>query len=198
MSIESDYMARTCQIVRESWFPEHVAVQSIFENSGKHPMRFLQWQKNGTSNYLVRYFLHMGTLMVNGDLGSATYRWSFEPGITDTFEWIAKCDFHYFASKLEGLNGAGEGRTWDPRILEKRGFEVLTYQPGLSNYPASLRDEWRDNINDRDDWNRWIWDNIEKIGYDRAASLAEMGFVPNPRVIGHWMGLRMAFGKDKP
>lgn len=190
MNIEKKYFDDTCKMIREHWFPKHrVSLRQYNELGGQlQPIHELLYRQPDTSNYLVRYFLHLGTLFVSGDIGEATYRWSYEKDRT-SLDWIAHCDFGYFASKLCGLNGAGHGKTWDHSILKQRllASDAIT---------GRLMDKARGLMGDRDEWNRFLWDEIGDIGYDLASQMSEWGLVPNSRVIGHWIGLRRAFGCD--
>jgi hypothetical protein len=193
MSIESDYFQRTVAMIKEHWFPSHVASIVKYEvtiwRATDPPIHSLIWAKPGTSTYLVRYLLLNSTLIVTGDIGSAIYRWGHDKDMG--FEWIAKCDFQYFASKIEGLN-RGESREWHPDVCEQRASEFF------KGKHRRVKD-WDSYSGFASEWSQYIHDN-EKLfgGFEGCSHAAEWGLVPSNRCIGHWMGLRLAMGVEKP
>ena len=194
MSIEHDYFQRTVGMIREEWFPQHAARIVRYEaplNGDIHnpPIHSLIWAKPGTSTYLVRYILINSTLVVTGDLGSAIYRWGHDKEIG--FEWIARCDFCYFASKIEGLNRV-ELREWCAEVCELKAREFFGAKFDRNAH-------WRGATDFSQEWVKFIGANQKLFrSWDGCSDAAEWGLVPSNRCIGHWMGLRLAMGVDKP
>jgi hypothetical protein len=186
------YIEQTMEMARDEWFKNHRAENHDFmANYGAGiPNRVgsishIRWANPENSNYLVLYFLYGSTLFVTGDLGSAVYRWTQTP--PTGFIWIANTDFSYFAEKHAGLR-SGDTTTWNPDICLQR---AKSYFAGQRKF--RLKREWQNAAQQgREEWQRFIWDNINSLGYDAAAELSEFGLVPDNRCIGHWLGLKMA------
>jgi hypothetical protein len=191
MSIESDYFQQTVAMIKEHWFPKHVASIVKYEvtiwRATDPPIHSLIWAKPGTSTCLVRYLLLNSTLIVTGDIGSAIYRWGHDKDMG--FEWIAKCDFQYFASKIEGLN-RGESREWNPDVCEQRAREF---------FEGQRNEDWTPHTGFSEEWRQFVGDNQKLFdGWEGCSDAASWGLVPSNRCIGHWVGLRLAMGVEKP
>lgn len=193
MSIESDYFERTVAMIKEHWFPKHQSDVSFRDSPIVPPDRnqrihVLRWANSENSNYLVLYFLYQSTLMVTGDIGSAIYRWGHDKDMG--FEWIAKCDFQYFASKIEGLR-TGESREWCPEVCEQRAREFFKGK-------RMRNADWTRYSGFSEEWRQYVHDN-EKLfgGFEGCSDASQWGLVPSNRCIGHWVGLRMAMGIAK-
>lgn len=183
---DQDYMRQSIDMIRERWFPNHMALRDELISNGTARtgnIQTLRWQNPRNSNYAVLYFLHRSTLFVSGDIGSAVYRWSVHDQIS--LQWIARCNFSYFAEKIEGLDGSEQGEQWRSDIAEIRAKEHFRDQRAFPLH-------WQDHIHTRDEWWAYVW-GLSDCDNEIKNQLLNLGFVPHSRVIGHWLGLRMAF-----
>lgn len=194
MSIERDYFQRTVAMIKEHWFPKHQADISfrdtpLIPSDPDQRIHVLRWANPENSTYLVSYFLYRSTLMVTGDIGSAIYRWGHDKEMG--FEWIAKCDFQYFAEKIEGLNRS-ESREWCPEVCEQRAREFFKGK-------RQRNQDFTSYTGFSEEWRQYISAHLKIFGgFDGASYASEWGLVPSNRCIGHWMGLRLAMGVEKP
>ena len=100
--------------IRNDWFKTHVAKfdETTFSDGTK--ILRLDWRRPGEVWYWVRYIISGRFLMVCGDIGEAVYEWSENL----TWEFLAGCDSHYFASKCMASECGRGGRTWDSEVAE--------------------------------------------------------------------------------
>lgn len=200
------HIERSEEMIRKNWFPKHRADKITYPESthllqSNHlvpptrpgPIEFLLWGQPGTSNCRVHYYFHASTLMVTGDLGSATYRWSYESDMN--MEWVSKLNLDYFAGKTETLQGRGQPKQWDSRVAVQRGIEWFNEEEN-KQYLKEI-DDWQSYISSKEEWANFLAADSNPVFDTRSplieAGASEWGDVLDIRCIGHWLGLKLAF-----
>jgi hypothetical protein len=92
----------------ERMFADHIAT---LQHHG--PIDYLRWKKPESGVFAIRYYLHGGILMINGDVGDAILQWSHSESDPKSFAWIAECNFGYYASKLQASAYGRDGKVWN-------------------------------------------------------------------------------------
>ncbi len=92
----------------ERMFKDHIAT---LQQHG--PIEYLRWKKPDTGIFSIRYYLHGGILMINGDCGDAILQWNHSESDPKSLAWIAECNFGYYASKLQASAYGRDGKKWN-------------------------------------------------------------------------------------
>ena len=189
------------------WFKNH---RASLEKHG--PVEILRWREPGSGIFAVNYtigFRH-GLLAVDGDIGEAIYRWNAD------LKWpfLTGCSLGYFAEKCKASETGHEFRQWYPQKAqaEIHEHEYFFVNDSPSDFPAFNKNknvllraagsshEWDHALHDL---NEGV-DGVEAVlGYDWVETWPEVGYDHHLRLIGHWLGLRMAWeqlqaGKEAP
>lgn len=171
--------------IRSRWFPGHIAT-FIHHADG---LDELVWKKPDSGTYGVRYLLYCGTLFVTGDIGLAAYQWG---GACEriTFEWLAKCDLHYFHEKLEASESGREYVTFDFDAAVKNLREEVA-----NGLPKGLLDgiEWVEE--DEHAFIAHLRDTSEDIDGETIGGLIDAGQNLSLRCAGHLVGIQMAIAQ---
>lgn len=184
------YVTRHSEIIRNEWFRSH---QARILAESETTSRTFEWRHPTWWAYGMRFILHEQWLMVVGDLGEATYRWSER--ITPAF--LAGLDFGYFRSKCQASEN---GRGFDLFDAEA-GKEALMAEWQSLDEPHS---KWSAVLHELaakvgqcsclDEWRRTVGDYYESgdIDAESASEAVKMAVFPHPRQIAHWLGVKMA------
>lgn len=191
------------QDLKERWFKNHKAEQHLFYD-GDRVITQIVWKAPDTVVNSIYYFIWGATLMVCGDLGEAIYRWS--GGIN--LKFLAGCNQDYFREKCCGLSGQPEEvYSWDEDACRAEVESILVEPNGwwdgellVAKRKVFEEENGKSFMASQDEWAGWLRcheDEFIKGWWDGPAS---WGRVTNIRVLGHLVGLKMAWeqlGEDK-
>lgn len=181
-------------------FPEHTSYPSASGLTSALP-KMVIFMKPGTGMYYVKLVLSGGTLFVDGDIGSAAYRWNCVLG----WESFLGFSLDYFAGKCEASEKGRRYTTWNSEIarwylddhLEMMDSELVEmgekprYTPHWNEIKGTYLGEY---IEDGDSWQAAIHNgdiDPAMLGDSDCEWLWDIGTVPDVRVIGHWVACRM-------
>lgn len=172
----------------DNWFKNHKAKLTMLEHA-RNPIVILDWRDPNSSNYAVYYIIRGGLLIVHGDLGEATYRWSDAL----SFDWLSKVDLGYFHSKA---TASEHGRStqwhdWDEnkaitRIVELKQDRIASARPlnELITLATGPRGDFNDKIHQ-------LYNDGHIIS-DLASTLTRCGEVIPLHCEAHLRGIQLA------
>jgi hypothetical protein len=120
-------------------------------------------------------------LEVVGDLDEAVYRWS-QPL---TLDFLAHTGLDYFASKCRASADGVGGRHW----YREKAMDSLKYH--TSEHP--LEDYDSIPLSSQHEYWQWLGDEGQKVFGDDYFEFGDIGEYPAPAIIGHHIGLKMAW-----
>ena len=176
------------------WFKDHVATLSEAEcHLGK--IAVLDWRKPGTSIYRVVYLMIGGVLMLYGDLGEASYRWSDRISLG----FLASLNDDYFASKCGASEYGRGGEEWNQETAQQAllgWVRDALEQPDATLESAFGRYDWDNVLYNQDSFCQFLSDN-EKMSNGEPLNMelcdvGNVGMEPAIRVRAHLIGLKMA------
>lgn len=193
---QQEYEERQKRICRGEWFKDHVAHRHDYlaaSNIG-YNLQLMFWRKPGTSNYAMQYIISGRSLIIIGDTGDAVFEW----GERITWDFLNGCDLHYFAEKCRASEAGTRFKHWHSQIaghgctkmLNEWGAGVDTLAAvgeaitsDRREFEAWLSSQWNTNRGD---------DFIRQLDPEQMSALLESGDVLHPRLIGMWVGIKMA------
>ena len=176
---------------KDEWFKEHLA-RSIKMRETVGPVtgvEMIDWRNPQSSNYWMRYILSGRFLIVIGDAGDAVFEW----GENITLDFLNGCDLHYFAEKCRASEQGSRFTYWNTNVLHDTGDSLLV-EWGYSEEVREAFIEAADNMQ-RDEFMLWLWHDAPKElrqDSDQCSALMDCGDTLHPRLIGMWVGLKMA------
>lgn len=172
------------------WYKNHIAVCEKVEMLGA-TMQVITWAAPDTGLYAVRYMLiSTGTLIVQGDLGSAVYQFS-NPTPRLDLEWLADTNFNYFHGKCQASEVGKQYNRWTARYAREH---IMTYLNG-SEELTRIYDEndGYSALENQQEWIQWLDTYASDMDCESLGLLSDVGIFPDCRAIGYWVGLQMAY-----
>ncbi len=168
------------------WFASHHAYRYGFHEAGGSMIDMITWRRVETSNYLVRYHSIGSTLLVTGDLETATYHVGGPGG----FDFWASCDLDYFAGKcIASPTGQGYWE-WDRRVA----LDALTDREYIREPVRRLlaRFHGLDCVASSLEWTLFLGHHGGDVFGGEYYEYANIGRVISDRCAAHLFGLKMA------
>jgi len=201
MNHNQEYFKRIEQDWRNQYFKNHqAAVPASGDYFGMTVANalVLRWANPESWNYGCHFIIHRRWLTVVGDIGEAVYEWSSDL----TLNFLAGIDFGYFYGKCVSSPAGREFKNWDEMVAV---LNVSARLAELKELPAE--DQSCDHQAEVDalellghesaeEYQRVASELYGETGdAELAGSIAEFGFVPDGRSIGHFVGLQMAIAQ---
>ena len=186
--------------IRDHWFEIHVVHDHVKSNMvDGRTMERLTWKRPGTNNYRVDYLRIGSILHVSGDIGFASYAWSYDES-TD-LKWISKLNIAYFASKCEASEyGRGYTDWCDIKLCER--MDALFNDTRLFSSSAQAaktkaafyaKFEFLGGLpTSKEEWHKWRHANAEEIFGEDLWEFIPTGEIIAHRCHAHLLGLNMA------
>lgn len=149
-------------------------------------MKLIMWRQPHESNYAVNYMIWRNRLIVTGDLGEAIFVW----GETVDLKFLVGCDYSYFISKCQGIDGHQKLRQWDPDRVKVMMEEWLVENPK----PDHDIDGWENHSGSYEEWGAFAHEN----DLLRPEEPYNWGYTYHYRAVAIWLGLRLAAEALKP
>lgn len=196
--------------IRDEWFKDHVAkLENYMASPEASPITRILWAKPGTMTCGITYLIYRNSLIVLGDLGTATYTWS---ELID-MKFIAECNWDYMSGKMEGLEGGERPEEWNDEVAESRFLDQMREEALEDGNPvdrgkiladkealSALIDKHIIDVVGLDEcrqghtwtsegWSSYLADSSQEC-FER---FSDIGKVPSMRFLSHWLGIRMAY-----
>lgn len=183
--------------IRKEWFPEHRAERHIFKDEAGNTIEHIRWANPSSWAFMVHYFIWGGMLTVCGDIGEAVYQW----GSPVNLDFLAGCNPDYFAEKCRGIEGLpADANEWDEEkatdymgeLLEERDEDDPPERDKPSRAVRFDDENGWEALESQSAWIHWLEEHGDDLFSD-PFELADIGDVVNLRVLGHLVGLKMAY-----
>jgi hypothetical protein len=182
--------------IAEEWFPHHAArhiTRHRHPDIGGGQSEDLLWARPETFVYSTHYIREGSTLFVTGDIGSAVYQWNND---VSWLNWIASCDYHYFAEKCIASEVGVPFVEWDERqaIAQVEEFLAEVRAGDRDGSPVHIEETgWRQAVSNKDEWHQFLVVNGHEFGDAWYEWLPGCGNRIHTRCIGHLVGLKIVF-----
>jgi len=177
-------------------FAKHKATILIDQKlSDDTNLTIINFSTPGTGIGHMRFTINSNYLTVQGDYGSAVYRWSSPVGIS----FLADCSFDYFMGKCEASEGGRDFEEWDDhsvmsfigghlKEMAEENDVMDTYNEHLQRIEASRfsMHEWREGLESIP------YKDMEKLLGNEWYEYLDVGMVPSIRAELHWHGIKRA------
>ena len=158
-------------------------------------MTVITWKKPGTSNCAVTYMVWRNRLIVTGDLGEAIFVTGdlgeaiFVWGEGIDLKFLETCDYSYFCSKCQGIDGHMKLRQWDPDKVRAGMEEWLVENSSVKDSV----DGWQNHIASYEEWSVFAHENDVLVHEEPY----NWGYTFHYRAMAIWLGLKLAIAALK-
>ncbi len=156
-------------------------------NYKRGEIEVIEWKRENSSLYYIKYAMDENVLFVNGDMGYAVYKWEENVNL----EWISKLDLSYFASKCQASERGRENEEWDGDLAEAK-LQIYMNDNNLDMEKVKEKNGLAYLYNEQE-WNFWLKDyGYDILGEDFYEWASEIGKTISHRCQSHLIGLKMA------